>query len=445
MCLESRDKGERFIEAGDVTFELGVVGGFEPPGERGAGRITAFYKVIPGQEGLGGETDAVDGEVCDLSPDGGGDGRMTGIGEGEQIGEWRGRGEPFASADGEEIPPLFQNDEPRQESLEMVALVVGKAEGLSQTPDSISGEVFDVLWVGRSVGGGPVDGPRGQCQGKPCIAGEGGDAGGGSSRMGIVVEDGGIDGEALDEGDGGFASGVGEHLAEFIADAFAADAAKVARVVVDGDAGGFVEVESESCGESDGAESAKVILAEPLLWIADGTDEASMEVFLTINEIDDSALGSFGGVERIEEEGVDGEIASVGIFLGIGEDDAVGSSGVGVGVIASEGGNFDGVSVFSDQDDAKGLADGACASEEGFDAIGVGIGGDVVVFWVVAQEFIAHAAAGEVGGVSGVNEALDDGTGGVACVVHPEVSVRMSGVITGWGDDSDLACTSGAR
>lgn len=317
------------------------------------------------------------------------------------------------------LPALFENDEPRQEGTEAVSLIVGETEGLSETSDPLVGEVFDVLRVWGGIGRGTVDRPCSERKGKPGITWERGEAGCGSGWARILVEDGGIEGEALDEGDCGFASGVGEHFAEFIAYAFPADAAKLAGMVMDGDAGWFVEVESESCGETDGAESSEVILAESLLGIADGADDASVEVFLAIDEVDDATIGAFSGVEGIEEECVDGEITSAGIFLGIGEDDAVGSSGIGVGVIASEGGDFDGVCVFGDEDDAEGLADCTGAFEEGLDALRVGIGGDVVVVGVVAEKFIADAATGEVGGVSGVDEALDYGTGGIACVGHP--------------------------
>lgn len=79
--LESSDQSECFIERGDLAFELGVVGGFEPLGECGTGGVAAFHEVIAGQDGFGGEPDAIGGEAFDLGAEGGGDRWMTGGGE----------------------------------------------------------------------------------------------------------------------------------------------------------------------------------------------------------------------------------------------------------------------------------------------------------------------------------------------------------------------------
>ena len=61
-----------------------------------------------------------------------------------------------------------------------------------------------------------------------------------------------------------------------------------------------------------------------------------------------------------------------------------------------------------DEHDPEVGADERGASEERGNAVWGGVGGDVVVRRGEAQEFIAHAAAGEVGDVSGVAERSDD-------------------------------------
>ena len=72
--------------------------------------------------------------------------------------------------------------------------------------------------------------------------------------------------------------------------------------------------------------------------IADGADDARMQIFSAAHKVEDFAA------DRIEHHAVDGEIASGDVFAGVlAEADFIGMASVGVAEIAAEGRNFYGV------------------------------------------------------------------------------------------------------
>ena len=132
----------------------------------------------------------------------------------------------------------------------------------------------------------------------------------------------------------------------------------------------------------------------------------------------------------IEQQAVDGEVAALDVFLGIGGvADLVGMAAIGVDAVAAERGHLShGVArrgigrvlerrslvegFVGDQHHAEMRADGEGAREEIEDDVGCCGGGYVVVERGAAEEEIAHAAAGEVGLVALGAQGFDDAEGG---------------------------------
>ena len=133
-----------------------------------------------------------------------------------------------------------------------------------------------------------------------------------------------------------------------------------------------------------------MVFREARFGIADGAEDARVEIGAAADVIADLAGG------RIEEEGVDGEVAPEGVFAGVREGDGAGVTAVGIGRVGAVGGDFDhGAVVAHDGDDAEGLADGDGFGKQRLDAVGEGVGGDVPVLGRAAEEQVADAAADE--------------------------------------------------
>ena len=205
---------------------------------------------------------------------------------------------------------------------------------------------------------------------------------------------------------------------ELVADAFDADGVEGVCLGADGVPCGWVDGVVEGGGEADGAEEAEPVFGEAEGGVSDGAETAVFEVIAAADEIDDVAG------ERVEEHAVDGEVAAFGVGFRGGEDDVVWAAAVEVGTVGAERGDFEEVAVEVDDDDAEVCADELGAREEGEDLVRGGAGGDVVVVGLAAEEFVADAAAGEVGGVAGVGEPFCQIGGGAAeaqrvgCGVH---------------------------
>ena len=202
------------------------------------------------------------------------------------------------------------------------------------------------------------------------------------------------------------ARGLAEGAQELGADALGADAGEGVGLGLQRGPGGRLNGPPADGGEADGAEQAQAILAEAAHGVAHGADDAGAEVAQAADEVDDAPL------KRVVEEGVDGEVAALGVVLGGVVGDALGVAAVLVAAVGAEGGDVVGDGVLEDEHDAEALADAhALRGEEGRDLLGRGGGGDVDVLDGRAAQGIAHAPAGEVGGEAVAAEAADDGLG----------------------------------
>ena len=114
----------------------------------------------------------------------------------------------------------------------------------------------------------------------------------------------------------------------------------------------------------------------------------------------------------VVEEAVDGEVAPLGVLLGVAKLDRCGPAPVDVIEILAEGGDFDETLLLGadDGDDAEGGADGDRSFlTEQLTHIGrPGVRGDVVVLRRQPQHLIPHATAGPEGFVARDAQFLHD-------------------------------------
>ena len=201
--------------------------------------------------------------------------------------------------------------------------------------------------------------------------------------------------------------GVGKNFDQLLTDALGADRAKVGGVGSDGVPSPGLDVIVEAGGEADGAEETEFVLAEAGHGIADGAEGAGLEVGLATDEVDKVFR------HRIVEHAVDGEIAAGGVLFGGVKRDHLGAASVEVLVVGAEGGDFEGVAVFHDKDDAEVGADRLGVGKKFLHFVRFGRGGNVIIVGMESKKFVAHAAAGKIGGVAGLLQAAGNvGRGG---------------------------------
>ena len=193
-----------------------------------------------------------------------------------------------------------------------------------------------------------------------------------------------------------------EDLDDLVPDALGRDVGEVRGRGHDRRVGRGVDCESEPGSEAHGAEHPQAVLVDARARVADRADHPGAKVVGAADEVDD-AVG-----ERVPEERVDGEVAPARILLRRAEVDAARAASVDVGVVGAEGGDFEARAAVQDEDDAELRADRDGSGKEGLYGLGRGVGRDVVVERLPAEEAIAHASAGEVGVVPGVAQAPED-------------------------------------
>ena len=142
-----------------------------------------------------------------------------------------------------------------------------------------------------------------------------------------------------------------------------------------------------------------MVFGEPSVRVADGADGFVGEVVAAVDVVDD-LIGL-----AVVEEAVDGEVAAGGVAGGVGfELDGLGVAAVEVGAVGTECRDFDAVP----EDDAEVGADQFGAGEEGGELGWLGVGGDVEILGLAAEEVIADAAADQIGLVAAGVEAREN-------------------------------------
>ena len=183
-----------------------------------------------------------------------------------------------------------------------------------------------------------------------------------------------------------------------------------AQVVATGDDGGFgigFKRHVEFGGEAGGAQHAHRVFGVTRHGVADNADDAAVDVIQRADVVADFV------VFAVVVEGVDGEIATddivfEGAVVVVFEDGAV---AVGAGFAlrrGAKGGDFNDVAAKVDMRQAETAADKATVAENAGDLFGTGVGGDVEVFRLFAEQQVADASADEIGFESGFVQLAQD-------------------------------------
>src|SRR5690349_7284087 len=95
------------------------------------------------------------------------------------------------------------------------------------------------------------------------------------------------------------------------------------------------DLKPEACRKPNGSKQAQMILAEPLLRIADRTDQLPVQIGAAVHKIKDLSA------QRIEEQRIYGEIAPPHVLLRVGLEMHPGwSAAVGILEVDSKSGHF---------------------------------------------------------------------------------------------------------
>ena len=171
---------------------------------------------------------------------------------------------------------------------------------------------------------------------------------------------------------------------------------------------GGIDGEAEAGGEADGAEEAQGVFGEAGGGVTNGAEDTGFQIGEAADEVDDFA--TFG----VFEESVDRKITALGIFFRGRKSHGFWATAVFVRAIGAEGGDLGVVTLVADDDDAEVGAD-LVAFRKKFEDLGRGGGGgDVVVLGFEAEDFVAHAAAGEIRDVARLTQLAGEFSGGLA-------------------------------
>ena len=241
---------------------------------------------------------------------------------------------------------------------------------------------------------------------------------------------------AVEQLEGAARVAFGEHLGQLVADALAAHLLNARRQALDGGEGFRLDGVAEARGEAHRAQHAQLVLGEAALRIADGADDAGLQVVAAADKIEHAIV-----VQRVHQQAVDGEVAALHVLLRVfGVADAVGMASVGVGAVVAEGRDLDVVRMLGRngrwrrlvwvpnpsflclagsfqryQHNAELRADGVGLREDAHDLRRRGIGGDIVIGGGDAEQRVADAASGEISLEAAVAKLAND-IGGMCCM-----------------------------
>ena len=222
----------------------------------------------------------------------------------------------------------------------------------------------------------------------------------------------------VEEGESGRWEGREEELLEFVADPFGGDLLDPGSAEHERAIGPRLEVEVELRGEADRPQEPQAVLGEAFHRIADGAQDASLEVGEPAGRVGEPA------VERIPGEGVDGEITPDQVVLEVvGELNLVRAPRVAVEAVAAKGRDLVGGVLMEDSDRAEARSQFERAREERPGPLGSKIGGEVPVRDPAPEQEITHGAAHDPGLPSGRTQArcqVQDGRRrGQGCAIRP--------------------------
>ena len=147
----------------------------------------------------------------------------------------------------------------------------------------------------------------------------------------------------------------------------------------------------ETRGEAHGTQQTEMIFAKAGLRIADSANDLVVQVVAAANEIQHFiAVG-------IEEQGVDGEVATQDILARVGfKIDGFGVAAVDISVVTAECGDLHLRAGIVHQHDAEMRTHQVGLGKQRGYFAGLGVGRNIVIFRLATQQKIAHAPADKV-------------------------------------------------
>ena len=131
------------------------------------------------------------------------------------------------------------------------------------------------------------------------------------------------------------AAGMHEHSPQLLGDPLGGDALDLPGHGPQGRAGGRLDLELKPRRQTDGAQAAQLVFAQPCRRVADGSQDVVLQVGLAPDEVD-----HFTG-DWVHEHAVDREVAASGVELGRAEDDRLRAPAVDVGAVAAKSRDLD--------------------------------------------------------------------------------------------------------
>ncbi len=179
---------------------------------------------------------------------------------------------------------------------------------------------------------------------------------------------------------------------QLVADALRRDGLDGRRRLADRLLGGGIDRQLESSGEPCRPDQAKGVLGEALAWLADGAEDARVEIRLAADRVDERSAAGFE-VDRQPRHRVDREVTPSEV---LGQRDAeahlVGAAPVAVRSLGPVRGDLDD-RLGADRDRPEPVLPGR-AGKEGDDLLGAGGGGGVPLAAMrEPEEPVAHRAA----------------------------------------------------
>src|SRR5579864_588446 len=206
-----------------------------------------------------------------------------------------------------------------------------------------------------------------------------------------------------------------KHFQDLVAHALMANLMDLRGEFTDGGEGLRFNRVAEAGGKAHGAEHAQLVFRESLMGLADGADDALLQVFASAHVVKDFArIG-------IKQQAVDGEVAALHVHTRVfGELDFVRMAAVRVSTVTAEGGDLDGVvgalafcvvAAHGDKHHAELSAHGKSLRKDADDFLRRGGSGNVIVGGFAIEKQITDTAADEIGGVSVFAQSARDAGG----------------------------------
>src|ERR1700739_2634005 len=162
--------------------------------------------------------------------------------------------------------------------------------------------------------------------------------------------------------------------------------------LLDGGEGVRFNVVTEASGKANRPEHTQLIFCKALLRLADGADDAGLQVSLATYEIK-----HFSRVVA-HDQTIDREVAAGNIFLRFaGINNLVGMTAIGITDVLPKGSHFDFAAVARHEENAELRANRNAIREKSHDPGGRGVGRDIIISRLAPEQQITHTAAHKKG------------------------------------------------